>query len=103
MRYENRMYAIAIVRYRRPLEEVLKQIDPHRAYLRELQKQGRLLVSGPLDPRHGGALLLRVSEENPLAELDRIRDGDPFVTNGLAQYELLPWLPNIGLEGLEKL
>ena len=30
------MYAIAIVRYRKPLEEVLPVVEAHRAYLREL-------------------------------------------------------------------
>lgn len=97
------MYAIAIVRYRRPLEEVLKVVDEHRAYLRRLKEKGILLVSGPLDPRNGGALLLRVPAEGTLAALDAIRDEDPFTKAGVAQYELLPWVPNIGEEGLERL
>ena len=29
------MYAIAILRYRKPLEDVLKHVDSHRAYLRD--------------------------------------------------------------------
>lgn len=94
------MYAIAIVRYRKPLEEVLQFVDDHRAYLRDLKAKGILLASGPLDPRHGGALLLRVPEA---AALDGLRDADPFVQRGVAQYELLPWLPNIGVEDLDKL
>jgi len=97
------MYAIAIVRYRRSLEEVLKHIEPHRAYLGQLKAQGRLLASGPLEPRNGGALLLRVPDENALAHLDQIRDGDPFIQHGVAQYELLPWLPGIGAEDLDRL
>jgi uncharacterized protein YciI len=96
------MYAIAIVRYRRPLDEVLTIIEPHRAYLRELKAQGLLLASGPLDPRHGGALLLRVPDEGAAAALDRIRDGDPFTQQGMAQYELLPWRPNIGDDDLDR-
>lgn len=97
------MYALAIIRYRRPLEEVLKVVEAHRAYLRSLKDQGLLLASGPVDPRNGGALLLRIAEDNVLANLDRIRDEDPFVKAGVAQYELLPWLPNIGQEGLDRL
>ena len=97
------MYAIAILRYRRPLDEVLTVIDDHRAYLRGLQTEGTLLASGPLDPRSGGALLLRVTDDDALAALDRVRDGDPFVTTGMAQYELLPWKPTIGLEALDAL
>ncbi len=31
------MYAVAIIRYRKPLEEVIVQQDAHRAYLRGLK------------------------------------------------------------------
>ena len=57
------MYAIAIVRYRRPFPEIEPYVDEHRAYLRTLKADGRLLVSGPVDPRFGGVLLLRVPDE----------------------------------------
>lgn len=97
------MYAIALIRYRRPLEEVLKVVEAHRAYLRSLKEKGLLLASGPLDPRSGGALILRVPEEGMGGLLDRIRDEDPFTRAGVAQYELLPWLPNLGKEGLDQL
>jgi uncharacterized protein YciI len=97
------LYAIAILRYRRPLEEVLKVLDEHRAYLRELQQQGLLLASGPLDPRSGGALLLRVPDDAVHATLDRVRDHDPFTKHGIVQYELCPWDPVIGKEALDKL
>jgi uncharacterized protein YciI len=97
------MYAIAIVRYRKPLEEVLKLTEEHRAYLRELKASGTLIASGPLDPRYGGALLLRLPEGAGEAALLAVRDGDPFVQRGVAQYELLPWLPNIGKEDLDRL
>jgi uncharacterized protein YciI len=100
---EETMYAIAIVRYRRPLEEVLKVLDEHRAYLRDLKEKGLLIASGPLVPRHGGALLLRVPDEGVDQALDRIRDGDPFVRAGVAQYEVCPWAPNIGVEDLDRL
>ena len=57
------MYALALLRYRKPLEEVLVHVEDHRAYLRGLMAKGILLVSGPLEPRSGGALLLRVPDE----------------------------------------
>jgi uncharacterized protein YciI len=97
------MYAIAVVRYRKPLEEVLKFLDEHRAFLRELKSKGTLLVSGPLEPRYGGVLLLRLPDADTDAALLAVRDGDPYVKHGVAQYELLPWLPNIGAEDLERL
>jgi len=97
------MYALAIIRYRQPLEAVLKHVDAHRAYLGELKAQGLLIASGPFDPRSGGGLLLRVPDDDVLSALDRVRDGDPFTIAGVAQYELLPWVPVIGKEGLDGL
>ena len=97
------MYAIAIVRYRRPLEEVIVHQEPHRAYLRQLKAEGRLIAAGPQDPRYGGIFLLRVPDENPQSALDGIRDGDPYYTAGVAQYELLPWNVVTGKEDLDRL
>jgi uncharacterized protein YciI len=94
------MYALAIIRYRRPLEEVMKVTDLHRAYLHGLHEKGLLLVAGPLDPRYGGALILRVPD---VPTLDTIRDEDPYVTSGVAQYELLPWAVATGKDSLDKL
>ena len=97
------MYAIAIIRYRRPLEEVLALQEQHRAYLKTLHAQGTLIASGPLDPRSGGALLLRVSDDDVQGALDGVRDGDPYVTFGVAQYELLPWVVGTGKEELDRM
>ena len=97
------MYALAILRYRRNLEEVLVVLEEHRAYLRGLKDRGILLASGPFDPRSGGALLLRLPEGAGREDLDRIRDDDPFVRTGMAQYEILPWAPTIGREDLDRL
>jgi len=97
------MYAIAIIRYRRALDEVLTVTDEHRAYLRTLYDSGTLLASGPLDPRSGGALLVRVPDDSADEALNSIRDNDPYVKKGMAQYELLPWAPSTGLEKLNRL
>jgi uncharacterized protein YciI len=97
------MYAIALIRYRRPLEEVLEVTDRHRAYLKELKEEGTLIASGPMDPRAGGILLLNVPDDDVVGSLDRVRDGDPYVTFGLAQYELIPWVVGIGKDDLDKI
>ena len=96
------MYALAIIRYRRPLEEVLLHHEAHRAYLQVLKAQGLLVASGPLEPRYGGALLLRVPDNAVEATLDRIRDGDPYWKAGVGQYELLPWNVKTGHDDLDR-
>jgi uncharacterized protein YciI len=96
------MYAMAIIRYRRPLEEVLVHQDAHRAYLRGLKEKGVLIAAGPMTPRFGGMVMLRVGDDDAAA-LDAVRDGDPFVQSGVAQYELIGWNPVIGKDDLDRL
>jgi len=45
------MYALAIIRYRRP-RRGLAHHDAHRAYLQGLRTR-HLVASGPLEPRYG--------------------------------------------------
>lgn len=96
------MYGIAIIRYRKPVEEVLKATDEHRAYLRMLKQAGILVVSGTLDPRYGGAAIFRLPDEGADAALAALRDGDPYVKQGLAQWEIWNWVPVIGKEDLDR-
>ena len=96
------MYAMGIIRYRKPLEEVLVHQDAHRAYLRQLKDKGVLIAAGPMHPRFGGMVLLRVADDDAQA-LDAVRDGDPFFQSGVAQYELIGWNPAIGKDDLDRL
>lgn len=97
------MYALALVRYRRPFEEVAMLLDAHRAYLRDLKAKGVLVASGPLDPRMGGAILLRITAEDVQASLDQVRDSDPFYKAGLVHYEMWPWNVVIGADDLDRI
>lgn len=97
------MYAIAIIRYQRPLEEVLAVVDEHRAYLRSIQPQGMLMTSEPFEPWTDDALLPRVPDQDGHGTLERIRDGDPFTKKKVAEYELLVWAPTIAAELLARL
>lgn len=97
------MYAIAILRYRRPIEEVAAATEPHRAYLRKLKADGTLLVAGPMDPRYGGIFLLKVPDDNPQRALDAVRDNDPFYQQHIAQYELHCWNVVIGRDDLDRI
>ena len=73
------MYALILIRYRLPMEEVAKVTDEHRAYLRELKADGTLIAAGPMDPRLGGAILVRVPDDNVQQAPDRrARRGSVF-------------------------
>jgi uncharacterized protein YciI len=97
------MYALIVLRYRVPMDEVAKVTDEHRAYLRDLKADGTLIASGPMDPRVGGALLVRVPNDKVQQNLPDLRDEDPFFKKGVANYELIPWNVIIGNEDLDKL
>lgn len=98
------MYAIIVIRYRAPMDRIEAATEAHRAYLRTLAAEGTLLVSGPVVPRTGGMLVLRIPDGADLqTTLDRVRDGDPFWQQGLANYELLEWAPTIGRDKLDAL
>ncbi len=96
------MYAVAILRYRTQIELVQAAQAEHREYLSRLKADGTLLASGPMEPRYGGILLLRVPDEGAQEALNRVRDEDPYVIAGVAQYELQRWNVGIGREDLER-
>lgn len=94
------MYAFVALKYEVPLERVLLTVDRHRAYLRGLFAQRKLVASGPFAPRTGGGLLLRVADEGELAA---VLAADPFSQEKLVSHTVYRWAPNIGAEGLEEL
>ncbi len=97
------MYVLAIIRYRRQFDQVAPHVEAHRAFQWDLKERGLLIAAGPFDPRSGGALLLRLPDEDPHGTLDSIRDDDPYVKHSVAQYEMLPWDPVIGRPDLDRL
>jgi hypothetical protein len=48
-------------------------------------------------------LLVRVPDDNVQSSLTKIRDADPFFQKHLAHYEMIPWMPVIGKEDLDKI
>ncbi|MDB4967205.1 MAG: hypothetical protein JWN44_2894 [Myxococcales bacterium] len=94
------MYAWVSLRYLVPQGRIDQTVDRHRAYLRGLKERRKLVASGPLIPRTGGALLLRADDDDELAALVA---GDPFALEGLVEHTVYRWAPNIGVEGLDGL
>ena len=90
-----RMIVLAELRYTRPLDEVLAHVDAHRAYLRSLQERALLVLSGPLEPRTGGVLILSVDN---LAHAEKLSFDDPFFRAAVAEYTFREWRPVVGAE-----
>jgi uncharacterized protein YciI len=90
------MYAL-ISRYKRPLSEVDKHIDAHRAWLRKNYAAGTFLISGRQRSGAGGFILVAAIERT---QLDAILAVDPFVQNDLADYEIVDVTPTTADERL---
>ena len=69
-------------------------MQAHSAYWQGLLKRGTAVAFGPVaEPT--GAWGLGVLEVDDPAEADRVRDGDPAVTSGVATAEVHPMLSTI--------
>lgn len=64
-------------------------VDRHAAHLEELDKDGKLVLAGPIPERTGGLIVLRTAS---LAEARAIADEDPLVQGAYQTYELGTWL-----------
>ena len=94
------MFAIVLITYKAAPDVVAQHTPDHRAYLRALHDQGKVLASGPFVPRTGGALLLRVEREEEIAE---IVARDPFHLHDVASHDVRVWAPTIGSDALARL
>src|ERR1041384_8159459 len=94
------MYAFVALKYLVPMERILKTVEAHRAYLRELKEQGRLVCSGPFVPREGGGLLLRIDGPE---EIQPLLARHPPHTENLVADTIYVWDPNIGRDDIDQI
>jgi len=64
-------------------------IDQHTAHLADLDRQGKLVLAGPLLARFSGLTVLRVPS---LAQARAIAEEDPMIRGRLQTYELVTWV-----------
>lgn len=64
-------------------------IAQHAAHLGELDREGRLVLAGPLLARFSGLIVLRVSN---MAEAKAVAEADPMIRSGFQSYELATWM-----------
>ncbi len=83
---------IAILTYRKPLEEVDNFLQAHRDYLAEHYAAGDFIASGPQNPRIGGVIMINAS---CLHAVNSIIAQDPFSINGIADYKIVEFIPTM--------
>ncbi len=83
---------IAILTYKKPLEEVDRHLQAHRDYLAVHYAAGDFIASGPQTPRVGGVIMMKAESR---AAVDSIIAQDPFNINGIADYRIVEFTPTM--------
>ena len=81
---------LILLRYVKPIEDVEAHTPAHRAYLDVLQKEGKIIFSGPREPRVGGVILTTLDNE---VEATKMICDDPFFEQGIAEYDVIRFNP----------
>lgn len=79
------------LRYTADLDTIIKNRPDHLDFLQRHYDAGTFIVSGPKVPREGGIILAKAESKQHLTE---IANQDPFITHGLATFEITEFVPN---------
>lgn len=83
---------IAILTYKKPLNEVDRFLAAHREYLAKHYAAGDFITSGPQNPRVGGVIMIKAEDR---IAVDAIIAQDPFNINGIADYQIVEFTPTM--------
>lgn len=86
--------------YLKPLSEVDRHLEAHRAFLADQYAAGTFVASGPKEPRTGGVILARCASAEVLVAILAL---DPFHTHGVAEYRVTQFHVRAAGPGLEQL
>ena len=93
------MFIVSLT-YKSPLEEIDRHLDAHVAYLKEEYTNGSFIASGRKVPRTGGIIMSKVGTRT---ELEAILAKDPFNIAGVADYDVIEFVPSMVAEGFGNL
>jgi uncharacterized protein YciI len=88
--YEEAMFFVVLLHYVKPLAEVDTVRPRHMEHLERYAKQGVFHAWARRDPPLGGVLVATARDR---ATLDAIVALDPYVQEGVAQVEVVPFNP----------
>ncbi|MFL9926254.1 YciI family protein [Herbaspirillum lusitanum] len=90
------MFIISIT-YTKPAGEIDALLTAHRQFLNEQYADGVFLMSGRKVPRSGGIIIADAADR---AEIEDIIQFDPFYIAGVAEYEIIEFVPSMTAEAL---
>lgn len=82
---------IIIVTYVAGLDAIDRELDAHRRWVAQGYQDGVFLLSGPQEPRAGGAILAHGCDR---AALETRIAQDPFHLAGVARHDVIELRPN---------
>lgn len=83
---------IAILTYKKSLNEVDQYLPAHRDYLAEHYAAGDFIASGPRNPRIGGVIMIKAADRDVV---NTILSQDPFNINDIADYQIVEFTPTM--------
>jgi uncharacterized protein YciI len=81
---------LLLSRYVKPLDEVDRWLPEHRAFLDRHYAAGHFIVSGPVEPRTGGVIVVADMDR---AAVEAMLEEDPFAREGVSEYEIVEFRP----------
>jgi len=91
---------LILLNYKKPLTEVDRFVDEHRSFLDRHYTSGHFLLSGRKEPRDGGVILAQAKSKT---EIETIVCSDPFFREGIADYEIVEFIPSLSATSLSAL
>ena len=84
--------------YVKPLSEVERFLPAHIQFLDEHYKKNLFMCSGRKIPRTGGVILCNCAD---IVEARSIMEKDPFYKEGIAQYDIIEFVPSKSSEAFQ--
>lgn len=81
---------LVILTYKKPIEEIELFLSEHILFLDKHYESKKFIFSGRRNPRVGGIILVNTETKE---EVISIIQEDPFNQNGLADYEIIEFIP----------
>ena len=91
---------LLLLSYKQPLSEVDRHVPAHMEFVARHYASGEFLLSGRKQPRTGGVILAKTADR---ARAEAIVREDPFVREGVADYEVVEFVASGSAPALDLL